>query len=175
MRRYLRARVPGGVYFFTVVLESRRNNDLLIRHIEHLRDAFRRTRRDWPFIIEAICVLPEHLHCIWRLPEGDADFPTRWSLIKQRFSRQIPAGEAIATSRQRKGERGIWQRRYWEHVIRDERDYRQHMDYIHYNPVRHGLVERPLDWPYSSLPKMVAAGLYPADWSLAPELTVPGD
>lgn len=169
MRHYRRVRLAGGTYFFTVNLAERQGNDLLVRHIDALRGAFRQTMRDWPFTIEAVCILPEHLHCLWRLPDGDDDFPVRWSLIKQRFSRAVPLGERVSASRQRKGERGIWQRRYWEHVIRDDDDFRRHMDYIHYNPVKHGYVQRALDWSYSSLPRFVAAERYPADWCVAME------
>lgn len=126
MRTYTRAKVPGGVYFFTVNLAERRGNDLLVRDIAALREAFRLTQRDHPFEMEAVVILPDHLHCLWRLPSHDADFPTRWRLIKARFSRLIEPGERVSASRSRKGERGIWQRRYWEHVIRDERDYARH-------------------------------------------------
>ena len=109
-------------------------------------------------------VLPDHLHAIWTLPEGDADFATRWQLIKAAFSRALPAGEQISESRARKAERGIWQRRYWEHTLRDEQDFVRHTDYVHFNPVKHGLVYRAKDWPYSSFHRMVRLGLYPLDW-----------
>lgn len=164
MRSYRRVRIGGGTYFFTVNLAKRRNNDLLLRRIDVLRIAFLRTKRDHPFIMEAICILPDHLHCVWRLPEGDADFATRWSLIKQRFSRSVPRGEELPASRRRKGERGLWQRRYWEHAIRGDDDYEHHVDYIHYNPVKHGYVTRAADWPYSSLRRMIALGRCPAAW-----------
>ncbi|MBS0461040.1 MAG: transposase [Proteobacteria bacterium] len=167
MRTYTRARIPGGCYFFTVNLANRRNNDLLIGHIASLHDAFRRTRVEHPFAIDAIVILPDHLHCIWRLPEGDSDFPMRWRLIKARFSQSLPTGERITDSRARKGERGIWQRRYWEHVIRDDRDHRAHMDYIHFNPVRHGHVATVSDWPQSSFHRCVRLGMYPANWGAA--------
>lgn len=170
MRTYTRARIAGGVYFFTVNLAKRRDNDLLVRHIVDLREAFRRTRQDHPFVIEAIVILPEHLHCLWRLPMGDADFPTRWRLIKARFSRCIASEEGISESRQRKGERGLWQRRYWEHVIRDELDYRRHLDYIHFNPVKHGHVRSARDWPYSSFHRWVERGVYSADWAAPSEI-----
>jgi putative transposase len=167
MRTYKRIRIQGGAYFFTLTLAERRGNDLLVRHISALRAAFRRTLADHPMAIEAIVVLPDHLHCIWRLPEGDDDFPTRWRLVKSRFSRQIPVGERISESRARRGERGVWQRRYWEHLIRDEQDFRRHMDYIHYNPVKHGYVANPRDWPYSSLDRLIAQGVYEPDWAAA--------
>lgn len=170
MRTYTRAKVPGGVYFFTVNLAERRGNDLLVRHIAALREAFRLTQRDHPFEMEAVVILPDHLHCLWRLPSHDADFPTRWRLIKARFSRLIEPGERVSASRSRKGERGIWQRRYWEHVIRDERDYARHMDYIHYNPVKHGWTQRVRDWPHSSFHRLVERGVYPADWTAPTEI-----
>ena len=165
MRTYKRVRIQGGTYFFTLTLAERRGNDLLIRRIAALRSAFRQTLADHPVAIDAIVVLPDHLHCIWRLPPGDDDFPTRWRLIKSRFSRQIPATERISDSRARRSERGLWQRRYWEHAIRDTDDYRRHMDYIHYNPVKHGLVNDPRDWPFSSLTRLIARGAYESDWA----------
>jgi putative transposase len=110
-------------------------------------------------------VLPDHLHAIWPLPEDDHAYSARWQAIKTAFSKEIPAGEIRSTSRQDKGERGIWQRRFWEHTIRDDRDYATHVDYIHFNPVKHGLVENAADWPYSSFHRAVAAGMYPADWA----------
>lgn len=170
MRTYIRARITGGVYFFTVNLAERRDNDLLVRRIAELRDAFRRTRQDHPFAIEAIVILPEHLHCLWRLPMSNDDFPTRWRLIKARFSRCIAPEERISQSRRRKGERGLWQRRYWEHVIRDEQDYRCHLDYIHFNPVKHGYVQAARDWPYSSFHRWVERGTYSADWAAPVEV-----
>ncbi len=158
---FRRARIPGATYFFTVVTAERR--PLLIDNISHLRNAFRSVKHRYPFHIEAIVVLPDHPHAIWRLPEGDAAYPLRWSLIKHHFSIGLPAGRRTA-SRRSKREKGIWQRRYWEHCIRDENDLRRHLDYIHYNPVKHGLVNRVADWPYSSFDKWVAKGMYPEDW-----------
>ncbi|MBN8964752.1 MAG: transposase, partial [Rhizobiales bacterium] len=130
-----------------------------------LRVAFRETKTRHPFSIEAIVVLPDHLHTIWSLPEGDSDFATRWRLIKASFSRALPAGEQISESRTGKGERGIWQRRYWEHTLRDESDFARHADYIHFNPVKHGHSTRVVDWPHSSFHRMVRLGVYPADWA----------
>ena len=114
--------------------------------------------------MDAVVVLPEHLHCIWTLPAGDADFATRWRLIKTEFSKMMATGEKRSSSRVGKGERGIWQRRFWEHTLRDERDFSRHCDYIHFNPVKHGYVSRAADWPYSSYKKFVEAGVYPPDW-----------
>ena len=154
----------GGSFFFTVNLADRRLC-LLTERIDELRTAFRETRRCHPFTTEAMVVLPDHLHTVWTLPEGDADFSTRWRLIKTNFSRNLTTGEPISSSRAVKGERGIWQRRYWEHTIRDESDFTRHIDYVHINPVKHGLVTRVRDWPYSSFHRMVKLGVYPDDWA----------
>ena len=164
MRTYKRAKIKGGCYFFTVNLAKRQGNNMLVQHVDILREAFKRTQEDHPFKMDAVVIMPDHLHCIWSLPEGDDDFPMRWSLIKARFSRQIKTGEVVSKSRQRKGERNIWQRRYWEHVIRDEADYFRHVDYIHYNPVKHGYVDAVKDWQYSSFHRWVADGNYPMNW-----------
>jgi putative transposase len=164
MTNYRRNFVPGGSYFFTVNL-AQRHLRLLTEHIGSLRAAFRETRAQHSFTIEAIVVLPDHLHAIWTLPEGDVDFATRWRLIKSAFSRALPRGERISASRASKGERGIWQRRYWEHTLRDERDFARHDDYIHYNPIKHGHVARVRDWPHSSFHHMVRFGVYPEDWA----------
>jgi putative transposase len=152
MPNYRRNRVPGATYFFTVNLRDRRS-DLLVREIDTLRETVRETRRQMAFHIDAWVVLPDHMHCLWTLPEGDGGFPDRWREIKTRFSRSLGMGRAQ-----------IWQRGYWEHTIRDDRDYQTHMDYIHFNPVKHGFVRHPADWPFSSFRRCVAAGLYPADW-----------
>jgi putative transposase len=138
MRSYQRLRISGAGYFFTVNLAERVGNALLIQHIDLLREAFRQTRRDNSFTINAIVILPEHLHCAWQLPLNDSDYSTRWRLLKSGFSLALPKTERISKSRINKGECGIWQRRYWEHTIRDERDYQNRVDYIHYNPVKHG-------------------------------------
>ncbi len=168
MRTYIRSHAKGGTYFFTVNLAQRKQNDLLIRHIEELRNACRYTRQRHPFTIEAMVVLPEHLHCIWLLPEDDDDYSLRWRLIKSHFSRHIAKEETISQSRLRKNERGLWQRSYWEHQIRDDTDFQRHLDYIHYNPVKHGYVDNATDWPYSSIHQWVKSGVYPRDWAAAP-------
>lgn len=170
MADYRRLWCPGGTYFFTVTLLRRRGNDLLVRHVDVLRDAVRRVRQAHPFIIHGWVVLPDHLHCVMELPEGDADFSSRWRLIKARFARQLPAVESRSSSRLLRGERGIWQRRFWEHLIRDQADFNAHMDYLHFNPVRHGLVERVAEWPYSTFHRLVAEGVYPGDWGGTVEL-----
>jgi putative transposase len=163
MTNYRRNTARGGSYFFTVNLEDRRRT-LLTEHIDLLRRAFRETRLRHPFAIDAIVVLPEHLHAIWTLPEGDSDYATRWRLIKSTFSRALPGGERISASRAERGERGIWQRRYWERTLRDEEDFARHCDYIHFNPVKHGHVSRVRDWPFSSFHRMVRLSTYPEDW-----------
>jgi len=163
MTDYRRCRVPGGTVFFTVTLADRRRR-LLTDHIDTLRQAFRDVRQAHPFTIRASVVLPEHIHCLWELPAGDADYSTRWRQIKSAFSKALPRDERISASRARKSERGIWQRRFWEHSVRDDADYAAHFDYIHYNPVKHGWVRRVQDWPYSSFHRYVALGVYPLDW-----------
>jgi REP-associated tyrosine transposase len=137
---------------------------LLIEHIDLLRRAFREVHQRHPFSIEAMVVLPDHLHAIWTLPEGDRDFSVRWRLIKAGFSRRLPAGERVSRSRAAKAERGIWQRRYWEHTIRNGDDFSRHIDYIHFNPVKHGYVGRACDWPHSSFQRMVRLGVVPKNW-----------
>ncbi|MGH8373282.1 MAG: REP-associated tyrosine transposase [Gammaproteobacteria bacterium] len=164
MPDYRRYRIPGGCYFFTVNLLERYPNDLLTRHIDALRNAVGHVRRQRPFDIHGWVVLPDHIHCIWSLPMGDSDFAIRWKLIKILFVKALPLTERRSTVRVRRGERGIWQRRYWEHAIRDDRDYAAHMDYLHYNPVKHGYTERVRDWPYSTFKRCVNKGLYPLDW-----------
>jgi putative transposase len=164
MTNYRRNAISGGSFFFTVNLAERRRR-LLTDNIDLLRTAFRDVRRRHPFGIEAIIILPDHLHAIWTLPENDSDFALRWRLIKRAFSRGLPAGERISASRASKGERGIWQRRYWEHTLRDEADFEKHVNYIHFNPVKHGHVSRVRDWPHSSFHRMVRLGIYPLDWA----------
>jgi putative transposase len=164
MPQYIRAFVPGGTFFFTVTLLEHRRK-LLTEHIDNLRASFMAARQRRPFTVEAIVILPDHLHCIWRLPSGDADFSTRWHDIKARFAAKIPGGERLSVRRLKKGERGIWQRRFWEHVIRDERDYESHVDYIHFNPVKHGQVTKVADWPYSSFHRYVRCGVYNLEWA----------
>ena len=161
--RYRRATVAGGTYFFTVNLAERKRT-LLVDHVDLLREVFRRVKQRHPFHIDAMVMLPDHLHALRKLPDGDDDFPMRWMLIKSGFSRRIVKGERINASRKRKGERGIWQRRYWEHSIRDDRDYEMHVNYIHYNPVKHGYAQKAVDWPYSSIHRYVENGVIPKDW-----------
>jgi len=172
MANYRRAYVPGGTWFFTVNLLLRHDNDLLVREVATLRRVVADVRQRYPFHIDAWVVLPEHLHCVWTLPPGDSDFSLRWRLIKSGFSRAIPKGSSEV--RRAAGERGIWQRHFWEHLIRDELDYQRHVDYVHVNPLKHGLVQRVVDWPYSSFHRAVAAGVYPVNWCGAPGDEVAG-
>jgi len=160
---YRRTDVTGATYFFTVNLVER-HRTLLTEHVVTLRTVMRGVKQRHPFHIDALVILPDHLHCIWTLPDGDADYPLRWALIKAGFSRRIPKTERRNPSRIDKGERGVWQRRYWEHLIRDERDYALHLDYIHFNPVKHGYAQCAADWPYSSIHRYIAAGTLARDW-----------
>ena len=161
MVNYRRNRVPGGTYFFTVTLRDR-SSRLLIEHIGSLRAAFRSVRHSQPFRIDAIVILPDHLHTIWTLPEGDASYPERWQAIKSSFTHAL-VKSGVAVKRNKKGEYALWQRRYWEHTLTDEDDYRQHVDYIHFNPVKHGWVKQVADWPYSSFHRYVQKDLLPPD------------
>lgn len=163
---YRRAFTPGGTFFFTVVTEQRRPIFASAQAVEVLRNAFRTVRTSRPFDIDAMVVMPEHLHCIWTLPPGDADFSTRWRLIKTWFTKHAKLGlhPAPDPARLAKHEQAVWQHRYWEHQLRDETDVARHTDYIHYNPVKHGLATSPMDWPYSSFRRYVKAGIYPANW-----------
>ena len=163
MTNYRRSRVAGGTYFFTVNLLDRRS-DLLVREIAQLRRVVARVRGLYPFDIDAWVVLPDHLHAVWTLPENDHDFSLRWTLINRGFPACVAAGEPRSASRARKGERGIWQRRFWERTIRDARDFSAHVDYVHFNPVKHRLSESAWDWPFSTFRRAVAAGVYPASW-----------
>ena len=164
MPDYRRNRVPGGTYFFTVNLLERKSG-LLVKYIDCLREAVRMVRLSQPFHIDAWVVLPDHMHCVWTLPEGDADYSSRWKAIKIAFSKSIPKTERLSAVRIAKGERGIWQRRYWEHRIRSDKDYAAHVDYCHINPLKHGLVSQVIDWPYSTFHRLVEQGVYPAGWA----------
>jgi putative transposase len=162
MVRYRRNFVPGGTFFFTVTLADRRSC-ALVDHIAGLRGAFRTTRSERPFTIDAVVILPDHLHAIMTLPPGDADFSGRWRRIKSLFTRRvIAAGQTV--ERNRRGEHALWQRRFWEHTVRDEEDFARHVDYIHFNPVKHGLASCAGAWPYSSFHRYVRLGLLPQDW-----------
>ena len=152
MSNYRRTNIPGGTYFFTVVTHDRAPIFINEWRVEVMRQALRKVMVVRPFQIDAIVVLPEHLHCIWRMPDGDADYSSRWREIKKAASRQID------TTTNNRNERMVWQRRFWEHAIHDEADWRKHMDYIHYNPVKHGLANRPGEWRWSSFGNAVRKG-----------------
>ncbi|WP_425051699.1 REP-associated tyrosine transposase [Psychromarinibacter sp. S121] len=168
MTAYRRARIEGATYFFTVCLAAR-GAATLVEHVDVLRRAYVQTQSERPFLSVAAVVLPDHLHTIWTLPEGDADFSTRWGAIKARFSRDVTGMglKPIRRSRSKaaKGDAGVWQRRFWEHVIRDERDLSLHIRYCWGNPVRHGLVERAVDWPHSSIHRDIRAGRVEPEWA----------
>lgn len=164
MSQYVRSNIEGGTYFFTIVTHQRRSILVQPHHVTLLREIIRNVKKQYPFSIDAWVLLPDHMHCIWTLPEGDRDFSKRIGLIKAGFSKQASLDVATSTSRQKHRESEIWQRRFWEHAIRDEQDFRQHMDYVHFNPVKHGLVKRVADWPYSTFHRYVQQHVYPKDW-----------
>jgi putative transposase len=165
--RYRRAKTPGATYFFTVVTFRRRRILCEPDNLELLRTAFKRVKSRHAFTIDALVLLPEHLHCIWTLPPGDNDYSMRWNGIKGHFSRHCSGNYKTTptNSQRRKRAQTLWQPRFWEHQIRDEKDYEKHCDYIHWNPVKHGLVARVRDWPYSSFHCFVRCGLYAPDWA----------
>jgi putative transposase len=167
MVHYRRYQIPGGTYFFTVVLQNRQS-DWLIKYIAQLKAAFRHVNNLHPFKTQAIVVLPDHLHAIWELPENDSNYSLRWRCIKIAFAKNLKQS-GIDISKNKFGENVLWQRRFWEHTIRNEKDYERHVDYIHYNPVKHGLVENVNDWPYSTFHRYVREGLLPKNWSYANE------
>ncbi|MCC6423567.1 MAG: transposase [Phycisphaerales bacterium] len=169
MPEYRRAHVPGGTFFLTLVTCQRVGIFASTGNINRLRQVIRLVRRERPFEIVAAVVLPDHLHLLWTLPEGDSDFSRRVGRIKALFTqslqRECPAlNESYSPSRQKHREASLWQRRFWEHTIRDEADLRNHLDYIHYNPVRHGLVNCPHAWKHSSFHHWVNVGGYEPDW-----------
>ncbi len=170
--QYRRSRTDGGSYFFTVVTDRRRPFLCDPDNIILLRSVFREVKERHPFTINAIVILPDHLHCLWTLPENDANYSMRWRLIKSAFSRQCRAQYrgTTAKSRHNKQEQAVWQRRFWEHEIRSDSDYRQHVEYIHYNPVKHGLTTAPAGWPFSSFHRSVAEGRYEQNWGAGVEM-----
>jgi putative transposase len=170
MVRYRRNFVAGAAYFFTVTLFDR-GSTALIDHVDVLRRAFRATQHSLPFAIDAVVVLPDHLHIVMTLPSEDADFSSRLSLIKRRFTTGV-GKMGVTIPRHRNGEHALWQRRFWEHTIRDDNDFERHVDYIHFNPVKHGIVSRVRDWPHPSFHRYVRSGLLPEDW--AGDLSVQG-
>ena len=162
--QYRRAKTPGATYFFTVNLYNRKSN-LLLNEVNILRTIFRRVHHLHPFIIDAIVILPDHLHALFTLPENDSNYSLRWNLIKGYFSKEVKTEEPISASRKSKKERGIWQRRFWEHLIRNEHDLKNHIDYIHYNPVKHGYVLQAAQWKYSSIHHYIKKGALSKNWA----------
>ena len=168
MPEYHRSYLPGGSYFFTVVTYHRQPllTGEIARNILHL--AWEDVAMRYPFKTEAICLLPDHIHCLWTLPDGDQNYSLRWGEIKRIFTKgykqKVEVIEINNSSRLKRGESSIWQRRFWEHTIRDDEDFYRHLDYIHYNPVKHGLVHKVSDWPWSSFHQFVKIGLYSEDW-----------
>jgi len=170
MSAYRRWMIPGETYFFTVVAYRRRRIFDREENIRLLGDAMRSVRAKFPFRTIATVVLPDHLHCLWSLPRGDADFSTRWKRIKRDFTVQL-LGEGneskdnlVSPERRARGERGVWQRRFWEHVVRDDEELESFCDYIHYNPVKNGYATSPAGWQWSTFARFVASGHYPPDW-----------
>ena len=172
MPHYRRARMGGATNFFTVV--TNRRQPLLTRPeaMDALREAFRSVKHAHPFEMDAVVILPDHLHTLWTLPPGDEDFSRRRAMIKRHVSRVVGhlAAPITTPSMKTRHESGFWQRRFWEHLIRDDNDFAHHMDYIHFNPVKHGYVDRPADWPHSSFRKCVERGIYPVDWASGVEI-----
>ncbi|MCF8146079.1 MAG: transposase [Deltaproteobacteria bacterium] len=164
--QYRRAYIPGGTFFFTVVTHRRRPVFADPAHIQRLRESIARVMKTHPFVIDAVVVLPDHIHAVWTLPRRDADFSVRWRLIKSDFSRTYHHRneDMLDPTRRLKGERAVWQRRFWEHTIRDENDLERHVEYTHYNPVKHGLVKAPKDYVYSSFHRYAQAGLMDVNW-----------
>ena len=180
MSDYRRAFVPGGTFFFTVVTDHRSPlfADAAARTI--LGNVIRRCRQIFPVEIVAVVLLPEHLHALWTLPPGDSNFSMRWGWIKKEFTKAWLATDGrerqLSATQQRERRHSIWQRRFWEHTIRDEDDLAAHFDYIHYNPVKHGLVASPRDWLWSSFHRWVRAGHYSPDWAATQENSIlPGN
>ncbi len=168
MPNFRRAFIPGGSFFFTLVTNRRARLFVHPTAREILGTVFRKCLERWPFTINALVLLPEHLHAIWSLPPCDAAYPKRWGWIKKEFTkhwlRKNGREETISASRRSERRRGIWQPRYWEHTLEDENDFERHFDYIHYNPVKHGHVRCPRDWPWSTFHRWVKAGVYSRHW-----------
>ncbi len=171
MTSYKRLKINGAVYFFTLVLNDRIGSNLLIAEFNQLKESIKKVKASYPFKLNAMVVSPDHLHMIMSLAKNDTDYSVRIRLIKTYFSKSLNKTEAISTSRKSKEERGIWQRRYWEYVIRNETDFINHLNYIHFNPVKHGCCNRAVDWPYSTFHNYVEKGLYPESWAITPLLS----
>ena len=164
MSLYRRIHAPGASHFFTVCL-AQCGQTLLTDDIARLRQAYADTLRNHPVQTNAIVILPDHLHAVWTLPDNDTDFPNRWRLIKTAFSKGHDPSEKTSQSKRDRGEKGIWQRRYWHHLIRDDADFAAHISYCWGNPVKHGLVTRAVDWPYSSLHRDIRLGRVSSEWT----------
>jgi putative transposase len=164
--QYRRDYTSGATFFFTLVTFRRIPLFTQPEAVASLRKAFREEMARRPYQMDAVVILPDHLHVIWTLPANDADYSIRWRNIKRGFTATVPTGHrpVVCASRQNKQEQAIWQRRFWEHRIRDERDFAQHVDYIHYNPVKHGYITKPVDWPYSSIHRYIRHGILSPNW-----------
>lgn len=169
MPNYRRAHVPGGSFFFTLVTNNRAHLFASERGRNLIGSMLRRCMLKWPFTINAIVLLPDHLHAIWTLPSGDCAYPRRWGWVKKEFAKEWlllgGAESEVSKARQAERRRGVWQPRYWEHTLEDEDDFERHFDYIHYNPVKHGYVTCPRDWAWSSFHRWVDADVYPRNWA----------
>ncbi|MGK7930643.1 MAG: transposase [Microcystaceae cyanobacterium] len=179
MPNYRRLYLSGGTYFITQVTYHRQKWFCTEIGRKALREAIEKVREKYPFSIDAFVLLPDHFHCLWTLPEQDKNISTRLRLIRTYITKhyldQLGVDQAVSLSRQKRGESNLWQRRFWKHGIRDERDFALHCDYIHYNPVRHGLCNSPQDWPYSSLHRSILEGVYPPDWGRNDKIEIPKD
>ena len=170
--QYRRSSAKGAVFFFTVVTHKRRRFLCDEVNVALIRGAFQEVHQKHPFTVDAFVLLPDHLHCVWTLPEGDNDFSMRWRQIKAWFTKgcRDEFKEKQTATQLERGEQTVWQRRYWEHQIRNDNDFIKHVEYIHYNPVKHGLVRSPLAWPHSTFHRYVRQGIYPKDWGADEEL-----
>ncbi|WP_413164161.1 REP-associated tyrosine transposase [Capilliphycus salinus ALCB114379] len=177
MPNYRRLTIPGATYFFTHVTYKR--VPWLCSDIgrETLRKGFQKLQILYPFSLDAIVLLPDHFHCILTLPDNDSNYTVRWRYLKSFVSRscghKLPILAELSVSGKKRHEKNLWQRRYWEHLIRDDKDFSNHCDYIHYNPVKHGLCHSPKDWKYSSFHRFVQQGLYPTDWGANESINIP--
>ena len=165
MSTYRRNYQASGCYFFTLVTHQRTPFFSTANNVQLFKSALKNVKNKRPFNLNAIVILPDHLHCLWHLPGHDTDYSTRWRLIKSNFSKQL------TTSVNHRNEKPVWQRRFWEHTIRSEDDWRRHIEYIHYNPVKHGLVSAPKDWPHSSFHSWVKRGAYDISWGSSEAIT----
>jgi putative transposase len=160
---YRRNFIPGGTYFFTITLQDRKSR-LLVDRVHLLKEAVQRVKDQHPFQIKAYVILPEHLHIIWELPMGDSNYSQRWKKIKALFSKSIHKS-GLELPKTKHNEYCLWQRRFWEHTIKDMLDFENHVNYIHYNPIKHGLVDDVHDWPHSSFHHFVQRGLICENWA----------